>query len=436
MRAILYMHKRSWGRFWLRFLLWGHVIGVVGFYAFLLRRTVPRKSYQYDIPHLPLKNADAAAAENDGPLVSIIVPARNEERNIRRCVQSLLEQDYAHYEVIVVDDGSTDETARIVQELEVSHPSRHRLRLLRLHELPPGWAGKPHALHRGIQIARGEWLLLTDADTWHAPNALRSTLTQAIQDRLDLLTIWLTQELPTFWDRVMMPMAYMGISTQYPPHLVNDPQSPVAVANGAYILLRHEVYNTLGGYDRPGMRGTLLDDRDLARLVKEHGYRLRFMDGCGLVHIHMYRSFGEIWRGWRKNAFLGSRGGLGFFFLQLLGLPMVSVLPFLLPLLAWWTKKRPGKQISFKESSVATVLEFVPIFVYRLGLDRHLRVPWYYVFTHPLAGALFEGILSQSAWRILMRRGVDWRGRQYHDGKRVGDLAPARAGEQASSHSI
>ncbi len=421
------MKKYYWWQSWSRLLLWSHVIGVIGFYLVIWLRTAPdKKDRARTLPakspaaHTALAAASISPASTDrdmqhervastNPLVSIIVPARNEERNIRRCVQSLLEQDYDNYEVIVVDDGSTDGTGRILDELAHSHPNGNRLWILRLRDTLPGdWAGKPHAIDSGVQEARGAWLLFTDADTWHACNALRSAVTQAIEEDVDLFTMGSTQELPSFWDRVLMPMAYLGISMLYPPKQVNNPVSAVAVANGQFILIRRTVYDLIGGYARPELRGTLLDDRDLAHIVKGQGFKLHFVEGDGLVHVHMYHSLADIWRGWRKNAYLGNRGGLAFVLLQLFGLPMISIVPFLLPLYA----KLVGT-ISKNEANAATVLEMVPLLAYRFWLNRQLNVPWYYAFTHPLAGTVFTGILGQSSWRVLSKRGVDWKGRNY-----------------------
>src|SRR5262249_3798392 len=150
---------------------------------------------------LPPRSNDAIPATAH-PFISIIVPARNEERSILHCVESLLAQDYDNYEVIVVDDGSNDGTGFILDEMQRTHAQRERLSVLHLHEeLPQGWAGKPHALHRGIEQAHGEWLLFTDADTWHMSNALRSAITQALTEQCDMLTLGITQELPSFWER-------------------------------------------------------------------------------------------------------------------------------------------------------------------------------------------------------------------------------------------
>lgn len=388
---------------WSRLLLWSHAAGVILFYLILWRRSNPRASGRANLPDH--HEQDAAFA-----FVSIIVPARDEERNIRRCVTSLLEQDYDKLEVIVVDDGSTDGTASILADLARRHPRGQQLHVERVDELPAGWAGKPHALHTGAQAARGDWLLFTDADTWHAPGALRFALKRASNEGADMLSLGSTQELPGFWNKVMMPLAYMGISMLYPIKAVNDPDSPIALANGQYILIRRAAYDIVGGYARRDLRATLLDDRDLARVVKDNGFRLRLDDGRDLLHVWMYRGLRETWHGWRKNVYLGNRGGLPFFLLQLIGLPLVTIVPFVLLLAGWFMPVHKGRD----EINLAAVIELAPLLAYRGWLDRMIGVPWYYAFTHSLAGAIFEGILAQSAWRVITRKGVDWRGRRYY----------------------
>jgi len=214
----------------------------------------------------------------------------------------------------------------------------------------------------------------------------------------------------------MMPMAYLGITMMYPIKKVNDPLSSIAIANGQFILIRRTVYDSLGGYARPELRNTLLDDRDLARTVKQQGFRLKLEDGRDLVHVQMYHGLREAWRGWRKNAFLGTRGGFAFFVLQLIGLPMIAIVPFLLPLLAWISRRERirRKLVTPSEFSAAALLELGPLLAYHISIDRVLKVPWYFAFAYPLSAAIFEGILAQSAWRVLMRKGIDWRGRQYY----------------------
>jgi chlorobactene glucosyltransferase len=248
---------------------------------------------------------------------------------------------------------------------------------------------------------------------------LHTALVEAHKSSADLFSFGSDQELPGFWEKVMMPMAYLGIGMQYPPKLVNDPNSPLAIANGQYLLIRRSVYDALGGYNRADMRSTLLDDRDLARLVKREGYRLRFVDGREMVRVRMYQGLTEAWRGWRKNVFLGSRGGVAFVLLQLIGLPIMTIIPFLVPLLALSKRTHSILDASRQEVAAAGLIELAPLLAYRFWENRGMRIPWFYAFTHPLAGALFTGILAQSTWRVLTGKGVDWRGRLYYNHKQT-----------------
>lgn len=396
-------------RWWLdrRLWVWGFTAGVVATYGVLSWRTmdggVPVCAPATTDDTTDFTSDDTTDAE---PLVSIVVPARDEERNIGRCVESLLAQDYARFEVIVVDDGSRDATPRLLDALTREHPRGARLRAIRLDALPLGWAGKAHALHAGALAARGGWLLFTDADTEHAPEALRSTLRYAVREHLDLFSILTRQELPDFWGRVLMPIAFMGVGAQYPSRQVNDPQSPVAIANGQYILLRRAVYLAIGGYGSPRLRGTVLDDRDLAHEVKRAGYRMELADGHALVRTRMYQSLREHWHGWGKNAYLGSRGGPAMFVAMTLGLLGITVAPIAL-LLVGVLGRRPGV-------AAAGALQVAAAAAYRDRLDRALEVPRRYVWTHPLGGLIFAGILARSGWRKLTGQGAEWRGRTYH----------------------
>ena len=387
--------------------LLGFSASVTGFYLFALARSVADAHSAPPLAPMPPVASDApdASALATAPFVSVIVPARDEERNIQRCVESLLAQDYPRFEVVVVDDGSTDTTPELLERLRQTPAGRERLRVVRVDELPQGWAGKPHALHMGTQVAKGEWLLFTDADTYHTSGALRSAVARATRDGADLFTLGTSQEAPDFWNRVLMPIAYMGISFMYPPVLVNCPRSSVAIANGQYLLIRHAVYNRLGGYDTDTLRGTVVDDLALAQVVKRSGGRLLFVDGRGFVTTHMYHSLAEHWNGWGKNAMAGSRGGAWSFALLALGLPMITVAPF--AALASGLLRRDWRMALAGGAPVAAMLG------YRAYLDRMLAIPLRYGWTHPLGGIVFTGILARSFWHKLRGATVPWRGRSY-----------------------
>lgn len=382
-------------------LLWGYAATIAAFYGIVWWRT--RADSQRAV--LPRARQPQSKSGEPWPRVSVIVPARDEERNIRRSVESLLAQDYSNFDVLVVDDASTDRTPEVLREIAATHPHGNRLRTLRVEKLPAGWAGKPHALHTGAAQADGEWLLFSDADTHHAPDALSCAVATALRQGDDLLSLASRQELPDFWGRVLMPMAYMGIGMQYPAAEVNAPDSPIAIANGQFLLIRKAMYDRLGGFATPAMRTTVVDDRDLAREVKRAGGRLQMVDGRGLVSTRMYRGLREHWHGWGKNVYAGSRGGPLFYLLMIAGLPIVTLVPLALLLAGLLTRR---KQVT-AAGAVASAVELA----YRAWLDRELGVPRPYALSQPLAGAIFTGILVRGLWRKLTGRGVEWKGREY-----------------------
>ncbi|HKV85666.1 MAG TPA: glycosyltransferase family 2 protein [Ktedonobacterales bacterium] len=384
---------------------WVYAAGVIGFYAVAARRTRPIGEPLHATDPDPVSPMSATLDRVEPPLISVIVPARNEERNIVGCVESLLAQSYSRFEVIVVDDGSTDGTPALLTRLAHENRSGHELRVVRVETLPEGWAGKPHALHMGTLEARGDWLLFTDADTRHRPGSLAASVMAARSRGLDMLSLGTMQDLPDFWGRVLMPLAYMGISLMYPERAVNDPKSPVAIANGQFILIQREMYERVGGYAAPELRATILDDRDLAMAVKRDGGRMAILDGRELVSTRMYQTLGEHWDGWGKNAYAGSRGGLPFFVAMLVGLPAIAIVPFVLPF-ALLSRRHRGAALAGGAAAMSALL-------YRARLNAGLGVPRRYAWTHPLGAAIFTGILARSFWRVRSGRGVRWRGRTY-----------------------
>ncbi|MFP5503409.1 MAG: glycosyltransferase family 2 protein, partial [Candidatus Sericytochromatia bacterium] len=172
----------------------------------------------------------SAFVEGGAPLVSIIVPARNEAHQIGKCVSSLLAQEYPAYEVIVVDDRSEDGTLEVLRGFNDS-----RLHVFEGAPLPEGWMGKSWANHQAVERARGRWLLFTDADTWHAPGALAATVGHAEAVGADLLSLFPFLECETFWEKLIQPAILFMIAATLPRHALEDPSKPVALANGQYL---------------------------------------------------------------------------------------------------------------------------------------------------------------------------------------------------------
>ena len=229
--------------------------------------------------------------------MSVIVPARNEEDSLGRCLQSLVSQKESQkdvaFEIIVVDDHSTDRT----REIAMSFPSA--VRVIDAGPLPAGWTGKNNAVTAGAKVARGEWLLFTDADTIHLPGSLARSLEEAKRRGAALLSYSPEQIVETFWEKAVMPVIFADLAASYRPSQVSDPNSPAAAANGQYILITREAYDAVGGH--AAIAGMLLEDVALARAVKRSGRKIFFRFGGDAVRTRMYRSFAQLREGWTKN---------------------------------------------------------------------------------------------------------------------------------------
>jgi len=226
--------------------------------------------------------------------VSVIVPARNEEAVLARCLSSLICQPGVNCEIIVVDDHSTDRTREIAESFAVN--------TITADPLPGGWSGKCNAVWSGAKVAKGKWLLFTDADTKHTPDSIAQGLHEAEMAEAAMLSYSPRQEVHTLAERALMPVIFAELATTYPPRDVSDPNSPAAAANGQYLLIRREAYFAVGGH--AAVARAILEDVDLARMVKRAGFKLKFRLS-DVVSTRMYRSFVQMWEGWTKNlAFL------------------------------------------------------------------------------------------------------------------------------------
>ncbi len=236
--------------------------------------------------------ADSVAGR---PAVSVIVPARNEEVSLGACLQSILGQGGVSFEVIVVDDDSTDCTREIANSFA-------GVRVIEAGQLPAGWIGKNHAVWVGAQPARGEWLLFTDADTVHLPGSLARSVAEALQQQAALLSYSPEQEVHGFLEKAVMPVIFAELAATYRPSLVSDPASAAAAANGQYLLVTREAYDAVGGH--AAIAGNLLEDVALANAVKASGRKIFFRYGADAVRTRMYRSFAQLREGWTKNLVL------------------------------------------------------------------------------------------------------------------------------------
>ncbi len=229
----------------------------------------------------------------ESPDVSVIIPARNEEACLANCLRSLVGQAGSTFAVIVVDDHSTDGTRAIAERFPVT--------VINADSLLEGWSGKCNACWSGAKVAKGKWLLFTDADTTHALDSIAQGLAEAERTGAALLSYSPRQEVHGFAERALMPVIFAELATTFRPREVSDPNLPAAAANGQYLLIRRDAYENIGGH--AAVATAILEDVELARLVKRAGYRLQFRTSDA-VSTRMYRSFGQMWEGWTKNLAL------------------------------------------------------------------------------------------------------------------------------------
>jgi chlorobactene glucosyltransferase len=339
----------------------------------------------------------------DAPLVSVIVPARNESVNISVCVASLLNSTYPDFEIVVVDDGSVDGTGDIVQIL--AEHAGGRLRLVEGQPLPDGWMGKPWACWQGYQQARGELLVFTDADTRH-DDVMLGHAVGALQRRgVDLVSVMPRQLMGSFWERLILPHIFTVLSMRYHNlERVSRTREPRdVIANGQFMLFRREAYEAIGGHE--AQRAEVVEDQQLAQRLVASGRRMFIAHAHDVMDTRMYRSLRGIVEGWTKNLALGSTRAAPPWiapavpWLIVLFLAVTWVLPPAMLLASLFT---PVPMVTFGWSLAASVAGLL----FWLVVHLWMRVPPLYAFGYPVGAAVTAALFVRSAVR-----GRAWSGR-------------------------
>jgi glycosyltransferase involved in cell wall biosynthesis len=326
--------------------------------------------------------------------VSAIIPARNEEQVIATCIESLASQPEIS-EIVVVDDQSTDGTAQVVRGFIGKYT---RLRLLEAGRLPDGWVGKNHALWTGVQQAKGDWLLFTDADAEHQQGSVARAL-QIVREREAALVSFSPEQITGEWyEKTLIPYVYLRLAKFFSYDAVNDPKSKAAAANGQFLMIRRDVYNAVGGH--ASVAGEVLEDVAIAMRVKAAGHRIWFGSGKGIVRVRMYRSFDEMWQGWKKNLYR-LIGGTPWALIRELesNLPWI---PFLLIVL--------GLKYPFL-IFLGVLLLIARQTNYGLELVRN-QYPFSFIFYYVPAVTLYVAVLWAS-YRSHVNGRIVWKGREY-----------------------
>ena len=342
------------------------------------------------------------------PLISVVLPARNEARCIERCVRSILASDYPALELIVVDDRSEDDTATRLAAIAAGDA---RLTLVRGEPLPDGWFGKQWACTQGARVARGGYLCFTDADTVHAPDLLGRAVNAMRERRLDFLTVGGRQELVTFWERVVQPLVFTMLLARYggAARVNRSGRVEDKIANGQFLLMSRSAYDAIGGH--AAVRTKVAEDVALAQLMFTRGHRTELVVGLDQLSTRMYTSLGEIIEGWGKNIYVASFDVVPHHPAARALIPAFLIAP------AFWTLLPVvgllGALLGFASPAVALwgalcvgvmLIWWAAVYVRVLGLSP------LYAFAFPLSAAVVLYIVSGS---IARGKRVRWKGRVY-----------------------
>jgi chlorobactene glucosyltransferase len=346
-----------------------------------------------------LRSSSCQADSTDRGLVSVLIPARNEEANIGRCLDSLLDQSYRNYEIIVLDDQSEDSTWQIISQY--AHRFPKRIRAIRGVPLPGGWYGKTHAMQYLSRYARGDYLLFTDADTLHSRESLAWAVTNINEHNADFLSGYVYQEVSTFGEALIVPTTYIMSAIVLPLWLIHrTTPSLLAFAVGQLVLFRRQAFDTIGGYSTVSEQ--ISEDVFVARAVKKAGFRTVFLDIRDYVGCRLYRGYRESFDGIGKNIYDFFKNQPAFF------ASVASILAgfILLPLILIPIELNSGNPLL--RLSLFSVLTF--LLAWSLTLyDRGQK--WWLPLLYPLTFAHLFYMAWKSFGRVASQLGVEWKGR-------------------------
>jgi chlorobactene glucosyltransferase len=337
------------------------------------------------------------------PFISILVPARNEESNIAACLESLRKQDYPDYEILVLDDDSSDNTAAIVKDIASTDS---RVRLLRGKPLPKGWAGKTFACHQLASQARGSWLLFTDADTVHSPSVLRHALAYASNHKLSLLSGLPLQRTVSLSQKVVIPALYFVILSCFPLWWLQGRKKPKpGLAIGQFLFVSARDYREIGGHE--AVKSRIIEDVCLGFEMVRHGKRQAAVDLSHEVSCRMYRGMGELWQGFTKWTYSVSCFSVwGLVLLILAGIALFLSPFILIP----WHLCTPVSGLFWFAIVVA---DAVAILLMRALIDHRFGNSEVFTLSHPAAVSfmLLSGVYA--TFKHFRGSGVNWKTRAY-----------------------
>ena len=340
-----------------------------------------------------------SATPNRNPRVSIIVPARNEEEHIAPALSALLKLDYDNYEVIAVNDRSTDRTGEVLNQIASTPEASGRLKVIHVTELPPGWLGKVHAMWSAANQATGDWLLFTDADVLFRRDVLSRALAYAEAEHADHVVLFPRMIMHSPGEKMMIAFFQTLFVFGHRPWKVADPKTKDHMGVGAFNLIRRRVYDAIGSYQ--ALRFEVLDDMKLGKIVKNAGYAQRNVYGADLISLRWVTGAMGMVNNLTKNFFAIMSFQWWRLLLSAFALAFLNLMPFL------------GIWFAHGWARVPYAVALASIFAIYVGMSWESDIPAYYFVLHPIGAAMFVYIMLRSMGLALARGGIVWRGTFY-----------------------
>lgn len=378
------------------------VIGALGIWIYLL--FILKKSFNLS----PVISA-GDHSRNESDLLSVIIPARNEEKYIKNCIQSILDQTATSYEVLIVDDSSTDSTMEIIKEFE----GDPKIRIITAGPKPEGWIGKNWPCYVGYSNSKGKYLMFTDADTIHSKNSLKDSLSTLVSDRMDVITAVPRLLYPNFIIKMVLPILSIFMFTRYSPMRVNDPKVQLGYLFGSYFMITRGCYEKVGTHE--GVKNEIVEDGALGKKLKEEGYKLKMYRGENLVDAFWARDFNTLWNSLKRlivPVFFTDRKNS---VLITIGIFLLMIFPYLMVVYSAGTMIM-GPQVSLVDyilliSSAICVITIFVANIYQLRkASTHKAI---YALGTPIGCFI---VSTSFLWSILTSRKraiIRWRGREY-----------------------
>lgn len=340
-----------------------------------------------------------SSASTPRDLVSVIIPAKNEEKNIGDCLNSLLAQDYPNYEIIVANDSSTDQTEAILKSFG------SKVRYMNVSPTPQGWTGKNFAVHSAMNYAQGDWFLFTDADTRHETCSISASMAYVQSRKLAFLTLLPRCLTGGLIENILQPCMMGFIGLWFPLDQINSPDSKMHFANGQYILMRAELHHRIGGHEK--VYDQYLEDFALMKRTKESGERAECAFGISVFGTRMYHAFHSIWRGWRRIFLHAYQKNIFSLLGKMLDVFITAVLPFFcLPFLIFSSLKNPATP-GWLGIVSAVLMIFILMIVWRTYKMIRAK-PIYFIF-FPISTLILMLILGNAMFVASTGQKTKWR---------------------------